>query len=109
MAERQREIERRISGLTTTVKALQARVAELVRIQAAAIDNSQQAVSEKSETNEPLKPETLAALTAAATAFVGKKALLRSAKALATEETGTVWAQQGRVIVQTSHNLRQNG
>jgi hypothetical protein len=53
------------------------------------------------------KPEIVAALTAAATAFLGKKARVRSAQLLPGEqENAGAWAQQGRVIVQTSHNMR---
>ena len=54
------------------------------------------------------KPEIVAALTAAATAFLGKKARVRSAQSLADpQDSAGAWAQQGRVIVQTSHNPRQ--
>jgi hypothetical protein len=110
-------MERQINAMGTSLKALQVRVAELGSIQteraqqgeAAAEDSAEKTASQKSEKKEPMKPETLATLTAAATAFLGKKARIRSAKALAAEDTATAWAQQGRVIVQTSHNLRQNG
>ena len=116
VAERQRETERQLSAMATTVKALQARVTELGRLQGArAQEGAVAAVSQGTEVEagkkkEPVKPEIVAALTAAATAFLGKKARIRSAELLpAEQDSAGAWAQQGRVIVQTSHNLRSRG
>jgi len=113
--ERQRETERQLSAIVTTVKALQARVAELGRLQAARAQEgevaaiSAAAVNDSAPKREPVKPEIVAALTAAATAFLGKKARIRSARLVPEAQDGAdAWAQQGRVIVQTSHNLRPN-
>jgi hypothetical protein len=59
---------------------------------------------------KPIKPEIMAAITAAATAFLGKNARIRSARTVPAEQDGAgAWAQQGRVVVQTSHNLRSRG
>ena len=114
--ERQRDMERQLNAMATTVKALQARVAELNRLQAARAQEAQVAViSASAETacqpkQEQTKPEIVAALTAAATAFLGKKARVRSAHLIAGAEDGAdAWAQQGRMLVQTSHNLRPRG
>jgi len=111
--ERQRETERQMNALATTVKALQARVAELSRLQATQegeVASVTAVESEASRKKEPMKPEIVAALTAAATAFLGKKARIRSAHLVpAAQDSAGAWAQQGRVIVQTSHNLRTNG
>ena len=110
--ERQRETERQLNAMATTVKALQARVAELSRLQAARVTGEVAEIAAPAETaREPkpaqTKPEIVAALTAAATAFLGKKARVRSAQPLADpQDSAGAWAQQGRVIVQTSHNLR---
>jgi C4-dicarboxylate-specific signal transduction histidine kinase len=115
-AERQREMERQINAMAATVKALQGRVAELSRLQAERTQQDEALAEATAESNfsekrekEPMTPQTLATLTAAATAFLGKKARIRSARPQAAEESATAWAQQGRVIVQTSHNMRQNG
>ncbi|SPE21678.1 conserved hypothetical protein [Candidatus Sulfotelmatomonas gaucii] len=113
VAARQRETERQMSAMATTVKALQARVAELGRLHAAQTQEGDFAIvapakNDAGRKNEPVKPEIVAAMTAAATAFLGKKARIRSARQVADESAGA-WAQQGRVIVQTSHNLRPNG
>lgn len=51
--------------------------------------------------------ETLAVIAASVTAFLGKKVRVRSARALETPYAVHQWARQGRLIVQTSHNLGQ--
>jgi uncharacterized protein len=114
--ERQRDMERQLNAMATTVKALQARVAELSRLQAARVQEAEVAViSTSAETtgqakHAQTKPEIVAALTAAATAFLGKKARVRSAQLLPNAQDSVgAWAQQGRMIVQTSHNPRQRG
>jgi uncharacterized protein len=111
--ERQRDMERQLNAMATTVKALQARVAELSRLQAARpVVGEVAVIAAPAETaGQPkqaqTKPEIVAALTAAATAFLGKKARVRSAQMLpSAQENADAWAQQGRVIVQTSHNMR---
>jgi hypothetical protein len=110
---RQRDMEWQLNAMATTVKALQARVAELSRLQAARVQEAEVVAISAVDENagEPksasVKPEIVVALTAAATAFLGKKARVRSAQLLPNaQENAGAWAQQGRVIVQTSHNMR---
>lgn len=110
VAERQASTDRQIAALATTVKALETRVTELSRLAAEragevpAIPTSQENAS--SRAREALKPEILAVITASTTAFLGKKVRIRSAKLIPAHETVNAWIQQGRMIVQTSHNLR---
>lgn len=101
--ERQRATERQLAALAATVKTLQARVAELSRGTPPGHEMEPVAVTGEYDP----EPQTLAVMAAAAAAFVGKAARIRSAR-LAPGPTGNVspWSQQGRVIVQTSHNLR---
>ena len=112
-AERQRETDRQLSALAMTVKALQARVAELGRLQAAQVGRGEVAVLNAAAESEPEskpRPEIMATIAAAATAFLGKKAHIRSVQALpADQDSAGAWAQQGRMIVQTSHNFRPRG
>jgi len=54
-------------------------------------------------------PETLSVIAAAVTAFLGKKVRVRSAKVLQTPYPTDRWVRQGRVMIQTSHNLIQRG
>ena len=54
-----------------------------------------------------ITPETLAVIAASVAAFLGKKVRIRSARVLETPYAVERWARQGRLIVQTSHNLGQ--
>ena len=48
-------------------------------------------------------PEIVAIIAAAVTSFLGKKVKIRNARRI---DSGTTpWAQQGRAIIQASHNL----
>lgn len=53
---------------------------------------------------EEITPEILAIITAAVAQFVGAGARIRSTRMIPVAE-GNAWAQQGRVIIQASHNL----
>ena len=57
--------------------------------------------------NEEVDPETLLVIAAAVTAFLGKKVRIRSAKMLYSHESFNAWSQQGRAVVQASHNVAQ--
>ena len=57
------------------------------------------------DTGTAITPETLAVIAATVTAFLGKKVRIRSAKPLHTPYPVERWARQGRLMVQTSHNL----
>jgi hypothetical protein len=109
ISERQQETESQLSLLTSTIKALEARVAELSRpteTQAAGVP----AVAAKEAVpadDEQVTPETLVVIAAAVTAFLGKKVRIRSAKVLRPAQAGaSAWSQQGRVLVHGSHSLR---
>lgn len=53
---------------------------------------------------EKIAPEIRVAIAAAAIAVLGRNARVRSAKAV--RDHVSPWTQQGRAIVQASHNLR---
>jgi hypothetical protein len=63
----------------------------------------------KSNSPNEVTGETLSVIAAAVTEFLGKKVRIRSAKMLQTRYAVDRWARQGRVMVQTSHNLPQRG
>ncbi|MGB8031643.1 MAG: hypothetical protein WCF30_18475 [Terracidiphilus sp.] len=113
VAEKQRETDRQLSAMAETVKALQARVAELGGLkvqQSESAAASAKAEGMAAQKEEPLEAETVAVLTAAAATFLGKKARIRSAQILPAEQSGAgKWAQQGRAFVQTSHDPRSRG
>ena len=116
VAEREQSTQRQLQALAYSVMALQSRVAELGRQQLlsdhegelASVSAATEGVP--GEESRHVKPEMLAAITAAATAFLGKKARIRSTRLMPdAQERAGAWAQQGRVVVQTSHNLRTRG
>ena len=54
----------------------------------------------------PVSPDIVVVIAAAVTAFLGKKVSVRSVNRLRSpHEITNPWAQQGRVIIQASHNL----
>lgn len=108
VSEQQHSTDRQIAALATTVKALQAHVAELNRVAAERAGEmaTTSASGESSNTKEPIKPEMLAVITAAATQFLGKTARISSVKPVSVNTGASAWTQQGRMTVQTSHNLR---
>jgi methylmalonyl-CoA carboxyltransferase large subunit len=123
------ETERQLNALTSMLKALETRVAELsqppamraatvpvpplvTKLEAtapaakAALDQTK--VDQTKE--EEVTPEMLVVMAAAVTAFLGKRVRIRSAKMLQSPyEIVNPWSQQGRVFVQASHNLRSRG
>lgn len=56
---------------------------------------------------QEVSPETLLVIAAAVTAFLGKKVRIRSAKELYLHESFNSWSQQGRAVIQASHNVAQ--
>ena len=57
---------------------------------------------------KPVTPDILVIISAAVTAFLGKKVRIRSARMLQSPyEIVNPWSQQGRVSVQASHMLRR--
>jgi hypothetical protein len=63
----------------------------------------------KSRSSHEVTPETLSVIAAAVTEFLGERGKIRSARMLETRYAVDRWARQGRVMVQTSHNLTQRG
>ncbi len=113
------EVERqamaqRLDAIASVVEDLQARVAELSGVQMERHPHMETgliaAPRGKEEEADPTErqPEIAAVLAAAATAFLGKEARVRSSQPMnGPRNNGGAWAHQGRVIVQTSHNLRR--
>jgi hypothetical protein len=80
------------------------RVASLERKIAAATPSSTKSAAPTPAPPKPeVTPETIAMIAAAVTSFLGKKVKIRHARLI---DSGTTpWAQQGRAIIQASHNL----
>ena len=112
---RQLAMERQLSELAGAIKALQVRVAELSQPAASApvveVKTAASAAKDAAhrDTGE-VTPEMLVVITAAVTAFLGKKVRIRSAKMLQSSyEVVNPWSQQGRVFVHASHLFRSRG
>lgn len=58
---------------------------------------------------EEVTPEMLLVIAAAVTAYLGKAVRIRSARMLYSHESFNAWSQQGRAVIQASHNLAQRG
>ncbi len=116
LAELRTETERQLNALTSTLKTLETRVAELsktpsiqpVTVSATApVAKAEAAKAAVDRKQEEVSPEIMVVIAAAVTAFLGKKVRIRSAKTLQSPyEIVNPWSQQGRVFVQASHNLR---
>jgi len=108
-------IDGQLSQLADAVKALEARLGEpaaavvaapAAPVVATAPTTPEPTVPEKEE----ITPEMLVVIAAAVTAFLGKKVRIRSAKMLrSTSGVQNPWSQQGRALIQASHNLRLRG
>lgn len=119
VAERQLEAESQLSALAAAVKTLQTQVAELGEARqpqaTVATEFDLEAAAETADEAVELEDgevtaEIMAVIAAAATAFLGKKVRILSAKLLESPpEVVNAWSQQGRVFVQASHNLRSRG
>lgn len=109
LLKRQESAERQLGELREAVNALQLRLAETIGT--AAPQNATAAAAADAGQPAPQKPrkpevthEILVMLAAAATAYLGKKVRIRSAKMLQSPyEIINPWAQQGRVFIQASH------
>ena len=126
MAENQRELERRLQSLTEAVmmrqpgeeaelsstdaldrEEIETRPAPLIqgrplpRIEV----RTEQAPAEAGD----IAPEIRAAIVAAAVATLGNHARVRAAPQVPSQDVVSPWTQQGRVIVQSSHNVRARG
>ena len=91
---------RQVASLTESVWALEASLAEINR--ASAAPETLPAPPQ----NESITSEIQAVITAAAVTLFGHRIRLHSARLLSSQAGVSPWSQQGRVIVQTSHNLR---
>jgi transcriptional regulator with XRE-family HTH domain len=112
MAERQLKIAEQLGVLNEAIQALETRLAVhppaaslngLAQVEASA-GSGQVSGSSVEGSEEPL-PEIKAVIAAAAIAALGPNAEVKSIKAAGRPATSP-WTQQGRVMVQGSHNLR---
>jgi methylmalonyl-CoA carboxyltransferase 12S subunit len=113
-AESRQATDLQLGALAGTIKALESQVAELSKALSAHPASPPVALvphaAAAPQQEEEISPQMLIVLAAAVTAYLGKKVRIRSAKMLQSPyEIVNPWSQQGRVIVQASHNLRSRG
>jgi methylmalonyl-CoA carboxyltransferase large subunit len=112
----QQKSAQQVQHLASTVQALEAQIAQLMRASSPVAAGTTpvvappapaQTVAPVAAKEEEITPELLVVMAAAVTVFLGKTVRIRSAKRLQSPyEIVNPWAQQGRVFVQASHNLR---
>ena len=110
VADLRREMDERMNLLLALVKAEQARADEVRQPAktASTLPPPARVPVPPTEKKEEITPESLFVIAAAVTAYLGKKVRVRSARMLQTPyEIVNPWVQQGRVVVQASHNLAQ--
>jgi methylmalonyl-CoA carboxyltransferase large subunit len=99
------QLKREVASLTEKVNLLTQTMAELTK-RLTAPPAPVPAEPAASPGEKTVSPELLVIITAAVTAFLGKKVRIRSARILQSPyEIVNAWSQQGRVSVQASHLL----
>jgi len=95
-----------VAELQESVQALESRLVQLSSNAELQPEPAASALEPAQPKKESISSEIQAVLAAAAVALFGKKVRLRSARLLSSQAGVSQWSQQGRVIVQTSHNPR---
>jgi len=112
VAELRLETDRQLNAITKVLNALQLHIEErspAVQSAAASVARVEPTAPTTAGMPQPeeISSEMLVVMAAAVTAFLGKKVRIRSAKMMQSPyEIVNPWSQQGRVVVQASHNLR---
>ena len=130
LAENRRDMERRLAALTAATMMRAAAPSATDALSATEIEAGPAAAGasagqaaqvrmsdgrqetgerESRQQQEGIPPEIQAAIAAAAIAMLGNHARVRSARRIPSSNVVSPWTQQGRVIVQSSHNLRTQG
>ena len=105
-------LQDQVEALDDAVRMIEARLAEIrpadVAAGAAALDQStEDAELVRGESlDAAIAPEIRAAIAAAAVVAVGPNARVRSMRQSKAHDDASAWSQQGRVLVQSSHNAR---
>ena len=127
LKENQREVEHHLAALTEAIRAhapvspesaTDALTAAEMESEAAVVrafaapKSGDSRAAERTQTlqqQEEIAPEIRAAIAATAIAALGNHASVRSARSVPSSDVVSPWTQQGRMIVQSSHNLRTQG
>ena len=99
--------KREVAELQESVQALESRLVQLSSNAEPQPELADSALESAQPEKQSISSEIQAVITAAAVALFGQKVRLRSARLLSSQARASSWSQQGRVNVQTSHNLRR--
>jgi len=99
LAKLREVVETRSTGRTTTAHPIAKPEASTV------LPQKLKTAPAPAPAKEEITPDILAVIAAAVAHFVGAGARIRSTRLLPTPGGISSWAQQGRVIIQASHNL----
>ena len=108
MADRERVLEGQLSLVDEAVCAIEARLGgEAVADERAGEGRSSAAAeAERDGMRGEIAPEIPAAIAAAAVVAAGERVRVHAMRLVKSEAERNAWSQQGRVLVQTSHNVR---
>jgi hypothetical protein len=113
MADRERALEAQLSLVDQAVCAIEARLggAAVAAAPAGEGQTSAKADAEREgmrgeSIDAAIAPEIQAAIAAAAIVAAGERVRVNSVRQVKPEAERNAWSQQGRVLVQTSHNVR---
>ncbi|MFZ5927412.1 MAG: hypothetical protein ACOYX1_08175 [Acidobacteriota bacterium] len=95
-------LSQEVAALREHLAALASKLAELEAAAEAAPSRAVEVPAEEPpQVEEPLPEETLAAISAAIAAYLGKRPRIRAIRLVSSP----TWAQQGRVSIQASHRI----
>jgi len=110
--KRELTLAEQLGALDDAIRALETRLTEhdlapavTASTQVAALSASEQEEDQVTGESESVAPEIQAVIAAAAVAAVGQNATVRSVRSV-PQHAVSPWSQQGRALVQGSHNLR---
>ncbi|HEY2858830.1 MAG TPA: hypothetical protein VGJ21_10470 [Terracidiphilus sp.] len=101
-----------VQTLDDAVRMMEARLAEARPAaggRGAMAEREGDAAANGESVEAEIVPEIQAAIAAAAVVAAGSSARVRSVRRLNPGEDSSAWSQQGRVLVQSSHNLNPAG
>ena len=99
--------KREVADLQESVQVLETRLVQLSYNAEPQPKSATAALEPAQPEKETISSEIQAVITAAAVALFGQKVRLHSAHLLSSQAGVSRWSQQGRVNVQTSHNIRR--
>ena len=112
MGERQKELESHLDSIEEALRSVEARLegAPGQAASATVVSEARSGADDEGMRGESIDleiaPEIQAAIAAAAMVAAGDKARVRSMRQVKAHEDNSAWSKQGRVLVQTSHNVR---